>query len=216
MMTGSIGPIQTGWLGWGLVVAALVPLLTGRAWRLGWTVGAWTVILGSLALSALLAASSLLGGAGVALFLMPTALGLSVAAAMAPLAFEDDVVSGDFGVGQLASAVGVVAMVIGLVPVLFAAPEGRWYLPEGDYQRALELVDRSDAGRTLWIGDPDVLARTITVYTDVGALRRVLSIPDDRDVWAFVVADDGAIVATATGEPDDAAWSSIAPALFAS
>ncbi|HMY86566.1 MAG TPA: glycosyltransferase family 2 protein [Microthrixaceae bacterium] len=157
MMTGSIGPIQTGWLGWGLVVAALVPLLTGRAWRLGWTVGAWTVILGSLALSVLLASSSLLGGAGVALFLMPTALGLSVAVAMAPLAFEDDVVSGDFGVGQLASAVGVVAMVIGLVPVLFAAPEGRWYLPEGDYQRALELVDRSDAGRTLWIGDPDVL-----------------------------------------------------------
>jgi len=158
MMTGSIGPIQTGWLGWGLVVAALVPLLTGRAWRLGWTVGAWTVILGSLALSALLAASSsLLGGAGAALLLMPTALGLAIAVAMAPLAFEDDVVSGDFGVGQLASALGVVAMVIGLVPVLFAAPEGRWYLPEGDYQRALELVDRSDAGRTLWIGDPDVL-----------------------------------------------------------
>jgi hypothetical protein len=71
-----------------------------------------------------------------------------------------------------------------------------------------------DGGMATGIGDPDVLARTITVYIDVGALRRVLSIPDDRDVWAFVVADDGAILATATGEPDDAAWSSVEVALL--
>jgi len=71
-----------------------------------------------------------------------------------------------------------------------------------------------DGGMATGIGDPDVLARTITVYTDVGALRRVLGIPDDRDVRAYVVAPDGAILATAQGEPDDAAWSSIAPALL--
>ena len=71
-----------------------------------------------------------------------------------------------------------------------------------------------DGGMANGIGDPDVLARTVTVYTDVGALRRVLSIPDDRDVWAFVVADDGAILATATGEPDDAAWSSVSAPLL--
>lgn len=71
-----------------------------------------------------------------------------------------------------------------------------------------------DGGMATGIGDPDVLARTITVYTDVGALRRVLSIPDDRDVWAFVVGDDGTILATATGEPDDVAWSAVSTALL--
>jgi hypothetical protein len=72
-----------------------------------------------------------------------------------------------------------------------------------------------DGGMATGIGDPDVLARTITVYTDVGALRRVLGIPDDRDVWVFVVKGDGSILATAQGEPDDAAWSSISAALLA-
>jgi GT2 family glycosyltransferase len=157
VMTGSIGPLETGWLGWGIVIAALVPLLTGRAWRLGCAVGSWAVLLVSFGAASWLASTGLVGGAGLALFLVPAALAMALAVAMGPLAFEHDVVSGDFGIGQLASGVGVLALVVGLLPVAFAAPGGRWYLPEGDYQRALDLVDRGDDTRTLWIGDPDVL-----------------------------------------------------------
>lgn len=157
IVTGSVGPIHTGWLGWGIVVAALVPVLTGRSWRLGWALGGWLVALGSFAATTSLAAAGLIGGAGAELPLIPAALGLAVAVAMGPLAFESDVVSSDFGIGQIASGIGVVALVVGLIPVAFAAPDGRWYLPDGDYQRALSLVDRADTTRTLWIGDPDVL-----------------------------------------------------------
>ena len=157
LVTGSIGPVQTGWLGWGIVIAALVPLVTGRSWRFGWAIGGWVVALVSFAITSLLASAGLVGGAGVALFLVPAALAMALAVAMGPLAFEHDVVSGDFGIGQVASGVGILALVVGLLPVVFAAPEGRWYLPEGDYQRALDLVDRGDTTRTLWIGDPDVL-----------------------------------------------------------
>jgi hypothetical protein len=34
-----------------------------------------------------------------------------------------------------------------------------------------------DGGMTAAISDPDVLARTITVYTDVAAFQRSLAIP---------------------------------------
>ena len=72
-----------------------------------------------------------------------------------------------------------------------------------------------DGGMTSGIGDPDVLARTITPYTDVGALRRSLGIPSNEDVWAFVVTRDGTISARAHGDPDDDAWAPIAAALLA-
>lgn len=170
LFTASIGPVQTGWLGWGLVIAGLVPLLTGRSWRLGWTVASWVVVLLSVAGTSLLASAGMLGGAGAALFMVPAALGIAVAIAMGPLAFEHDVVSSDFGVGQLASAVGVVALVVGLVPVGIAATEGRWYLPEGDFQRSLALIDRGETSRTLWIGDPDVLPVSGWDLDDAGEL----------------------------------------------
>jgi hypothetical protein len=71
-----------------------------------------------------------------------------------------------------------------------------------------------DGGMTSSIGDPDVLARTITLYTDVTALRGSLAIPDGDDVWAFVVARDGSILDRGHGDPDDTAWDPVAAALW--
>ncbi|MGB8651847.1 MAG: hypothetical protein WCD35_14425 [Mycobacteriales bacterium] len=71
-----------------------------------------------------------------------------------------------------------------------------------------------DGGMTAGIGDPDVLARTITVYTDVSAFRRSLAIPRGDDVWALVVTRDGSILARGHGDPDDAAWDSVATELL--
>ena len=71
-----------------------------------------------------------------------------------------------------------------------------------------------DGGMTAGIGDPDVLARTITVYTDVGAFQRLLSIPGSNHVIALVVDRDGTILARGCGDPDDASWAAIATALL--
>ena len=87
------------------------------------------------------------------------------------------------------------------VPVL----SGRW-------RPARRFID---GGMTAGIGDPDVLARTITVYTDAGAFRRALAIPSSEDVWAYVVTRDGSVLASGHGEPDDEAWEPIAAALLA-
>jgi hypothetical protein len=43
-------------------------------------------------------------------------------------------------------------------------------------------VPAVSAAKTPGIGDPDVLARMITVYTDVGTFQRFLSIPGSNDV----------------------------------
>ena len=70
-----------------------------------------------------------------------------------------------------------------------------------------------DGGMTAGIGDPDVLARTITVYTNVAAFQRSLAIPGSGDVHALVVRRDGAILARGHGDPTDAQWDAIVAVL---
>ncbi|MCZ7631705.1 MAG: hypothetical protein M5U19_22760 [Microthrixaceae bacterium] len=64
MLTGSLGSLQAGLLGWGFVVAAAVPLFTGRSWRSGWAVGAWIAIAAGLLAAVLAGEADLLAGAG--------------------------------------------------------------------------------------------------------------------------------------------------------
>jgi hypothetical protein len=71
-----------------------------------------------------------------------------------------------------------------------------------------------DGGMTASIGDPDVLARTITVYTDVADFQRFLAIPSSDDVHALVVDRDGTILARGYGDPDDESWAAIAASLL--
>lgn len=157
MLTGSLGSLQTGLLGWGFLVAAAVPLFTGRGWRAGWALGGWLAIVSGLLAAVSAGRVDLLAGAGVEILLVPVALGLAVSAAMAPLAFEEDVVRADFGSRQILSFVGAAALFVALVPQALAVTQGRWYLPDGDFDRALTLVDDGEDFRTMWIGDPDVL-----------------------------------------------------------
>jgi len=70
-----------------------------------------------------------------------------------------------------------------------------------------------DGGMSTAIRDHDVLARTITVYTDVGAFQSALAIEGSDEVHALVVTHDGTLLARAHGEPDDDAWQPLAVAL---
>jgi hypothetical protein len=70
-----------------------------------------------------------------------------------------------------------------------------------------------DGGMTAGIGDPDVLARTITVYTNVAAFQRALGIPGSEDVHALVLRRDGTILARGRGDPDDLSWGAVASVL---
>jgi hypothetical protein len=70
-----------------------------------------------------------------------------------------------------------------------------------------------DGGMTSGIGDPDVLARTITIYTDVARFQRALGIRGGEEVHALVVTRDGTILARGAGDPQDREWDGILAAL---
>ena len=72
-----------------------------------------------------------------------------------------------------------------------------------------------DGGMASSIRVPRVLARTITVYTNVSAFQKLLGIPDSEDVQACVVTPAGEVLARVPGEPTDSAWDVIAQALEA-
>lgn len=70
-----------------------------------------------------------------------------------------------------------------------------------------------DGGMAASIRIPRVLARTITVYTNVSAFQKILGITDSERVQACVVTPAGEVLARAPGEPTDSAWQVIAEAL---
>ena len=96
-------------------------------------------------------------------------------------------------------ATGPMAVAVVEVPVLSAG-----------WRPARRFID---GGMTAGIGDPDVLARTVTVYTNVAAFQRSLAIPDSDDVHAFVVSRNGAILARGKGDPNDESWADVVSVL---
>ncbi|MHB1137563.1 MAG: glycosyltransferase family 2 protein [Microthrixaceae bacterium] len=157
IITGSLGVVEVGVFGWGVVIAAMYAVVVGRSWRITWAASGWVLAFASWVGTVLLSREDLLGGAGAELFLVPAVLGLAIWVALGAVAFERDVIGSDFGVAQVLSGVAVIALAVGVVPVAVASMNGRWYQPEGDFRNLLSVVDDGQDFRSVWIGDPDVL-----------------------------------------------------------
>ena len=70
--------------------------------------------------------------------LAPAAVGLALAAAIGPVAFEVDLPDYHFGWRQIATGLAVLAGVLGLVPLTVGVVNGRWGAPP----RRLRLASR--------------------------------------------------------------------------
>lgn len=70
-----------------------------------------------------------------------------------------------------------------------------------------------DGGMAASIKVPRILARTITVYTDVRAFQRALGITGSQDVNACVVRRSGQVLQRVAGEPTTQNWTRILSAL---
>ena len=155
------GPFGTGVLGWLLLVTALLPLFIGGRWRLAWAVRGWVLALCGFGLAwafgqgwlvAVLPSPSML--------LVPSALGIALAAGLGMAAFEIDLPDYHFGWRQLVSLVAAAAFVVALVPALGSASSGRWEIPRGEFSRSLSFLRDGTADgqyRVLWIGDASAL-----------------------------------------------------------
>jgi len=155
------GPFGTGIVGWFLLVTALLPLLIGRRWRLTWAVRGWVLAVvgfglawafGQGSLTSVLPAPSML--------LVPSAIGVALAAGLGMAAFEIDLPDYHFGWRQIVSIFAALAFVGALGPALLSSLSGRWDLPRGDFNRSLSFLgDGTTDGsyRVLWLGDASAL-----------------------------------------------------------
>lgn len=157
----AVGPVGTSALCWALLGAALLPLLIGRGWRLGWAVRCWALILGGFLGAWALGQGWISGGLPpVSLVLAPAAVGVALSVGLGVAAFEVDLPDYHFGWRQLASILAAVAFVIAGLPALGSALSGRWGMPRGDFGVSLSFLDEqdgSDSFRVLWLGDAGAL-----------------------------------------------------------
>ena len=188
-----VGPLGSGPLGWVFLVAAALPLLIGRDERHAWAVRGWALALTFWGLAwASQRGSSPIDLPPAELLLVPSAVGLALATAMGVAAFEVDLPGYRFGWRQIASGVAAAAVVLGAVPVLGAAFDGRWSMPGGDHNRALGFIDAEHADvpfRVLWLGDPGALPLGSWALDDgVAYATTDGGTPSTEDLW--VGSDD--------------------------
>lgn len=205
-----IGPVDFAYLALALYVPVLASILLARAWRLTWAVRAGVLVVGFGALAVLGDRGSLpiaMPEAGV--LLVPVALGVAVAAAAALAAFDLDVLGGEFGWRQPLGLLASAAVLVGLVPGVYAIGQGDWGAPSptlaGLIERRLPDVDPvagdPDGGgdyNVLIIGDARILPVPGVEFRD-GVSFAVIDADglDVRDRWASAANPSDEAIAAA-------------------
>ena len=156
-----VGPLGAGVLGWTFLLAAVLPLILSRGWRLAWAVRCWAVALLSVGVAWAGGRDWLpLHPQAPDVLLAPAAIAVAAAVALGAAAFESDLSRYRFGWRQVASVAAGVAVTLGTLPVLALSRDGRWNLPRSEATRSLAYMNPGRAGgafRVLWLGDPEVL-----------------------------------------------------------
>jgi len=153
----AVGPNGGGVLAWLLPLAAVVPLLIARGERLTLSAYLAAVAMSSLALALWVAR----GGWGsfapdLYVVLAPAATSVALLVGLGLASLENDLSATRFTWRQLVASLGIACALIGLLPALGSAGNGRWKMPTSGYGDALSFLSGSAlAGhRLLWLGDP--------------------------------------------------------------
>ncbi len=154
-----IGPHRLAGLALGLTVPLIAALLAARSYRFAWAgratmlgaaglTAAWLVDRGTVDASPSL----------IPVLLTPYAAALAIGAACFVAAFAEDVRGTTFSWRQLLGVVALVAVVIGIIPLVPAMVSGRWELHNDERAALLGLLPAPPAdarSRVLWIGAPE-------------------------------------------------------------
>ena len=158
----AMGPVARSPLAWLLVLAAALPLLLARSTRLAWAARLWVTALASWGL-ALASARGVMGSFAPSqtVVLAPAALAVAACIGLGISAFENDLTGRTFGWRQVVSVGALVCVVVGLLPVLAGAVDGRWGMPSQGVEQPLDFLSHPSAAagvaRVLWLGDPRAL-----------------------------------------------------------
>ncbi len=155
------GPLGAAPLGWAFLLAAALPLVIGRSWRLWWATRLWFVALACFGVAWATGRGWLPGGfQAPEVLLAIAAAALAASAALGMVAFDIDLRRFRFGWRQLASVGAAGAVIAGALPVLGAAGDGRWHMPSAGMVQALDWTRakaRAGTFRILWVGDAAAL-----------------------------------------------------------
>jgi hypothetical protein len=185
----AIGPGFRSPIVWALVGASALPLLLGRGIRFVWAARLWAVACASW----VLAFATTHGWTGSftpseSVVLVPAAVAVAAGVGLGISSFESDLVGTTFGWRQIASGLAVIAVTVGLLPVVAGALNGRWDLPASGVEQPLSFLSRpSTTGvyRTLWLGDPRALpVGGWSVEPGLSFALTAQDLPDAADVWA--------------------------------
>jgi GT2 family glycosyltransferase len=164
------GPAGAGWVMWGLVVGAAVPLFIATGERLAWATRGWMLAVVGWAMvwvpeQVEPARSMLAPEAGLTL----AAFGIAVALGIGASVLVDGVRTFRFGWRQPAAILGGVALLLPMLGFVADAADGRWHAPETGWVDSLAytegLTGRGEF-RILWLGDPAVLPLNPVVLSD--------------------------------------------------
>lgn len=147
-------------LGWGFIAIGAIALSLGRGWRIAWAARAWAMTLVSMGAAWVIAKDLLpVEMPALPIVLLVAAPAIAFSAALLIVAVERDVTSGGFGWRQLLAPTGLVVCLVVALPIVAAAPDGRWGMPRLGLQTGIEFVESSDQGshRVLWLGDESLL-----------------------------------------------------------
>jgi hypothetical protein len=155
------GPLGASPLGWAFLLAAALPLVIGRSWRLWWAARLWLVALACFGVAWATGRGWIPGRLQAPeVLLAPAAAALAASAALGMVAFDIDLRRFRFGWRQLASVGAAGALLAGALPVLGAAGDGRWHMPSAGVGQTLDWTRaqrQAGAFRILWIGDAAAL-----------------------------------------------------------
>lgn len=194
------GPMGGGVLGWAFLVAAFLPLVIGRGWRLAWAARLWIVALVCWGVA-------WAGGRGwlgvglpaVEVLLAPAALALALTVALGLVAFDVDLPRYRLSWRQAAPVIAAVAVVVGILPMFAAAGGGRWHSPARDFASVLSWMPEQQkvgAFRVLWLGDPNAVPlRGWRAGPGLAYATSSGGAPDARDQWPSASPDATQLVA---------------------
>jgi GT2 family glycosyltransferase len=157
----SIGPSVRSPVVWLLVAGSALPLLLGTGIRLAWAARLWAMACASWVLALVVAHGwTATFTPSESVVLVPAAIAVAAGIGLGISAFENDLAGRAFGWRQVVSVGALVAVLLGLLPTIAGALNGRWGLPSSGMEQPLGFLNRpASAGvyRTLWLGDPRAL-----------------------------------------------------------
>ncbi len=180
------GPDGSGPLGWALVVAAAIPLLIGRSWRLALAARLWVVVLAGLGL-AWAGSRGWFPVPALELLLAPAAAALVLLVAVGAASVEVDMPGYRFGWRQAVPAVGALAVVAAALPLFSWVANGQWDVPASGAEIAFAFPAGPQAGdyRALWLGSATSLP--LASEGSVGGVSFATSLdglPTAAQLWA--------------------------------